>query len=182
MRSLARDFSSSRRAPPMAASKPYWSSACFSALGLHHVGVHGGAVADRADALRDAVGVGVHAQVDAGLGGAAIAEGDHLAELPAGVDVQQRDRRRRRCERLQQQVQQHRAVLADRVQHHRVAELGRDLAQDVDALGFEAVEVAQVDRQGHRSGGSWGCGTAAGHGMAEPEAIGTAGGGYLTTL
>ena len=31
-------------------------------LGLHHVGVHGGAVADRADALRDAVGVDVHAQ------------------------------------------------------------------------------------------------------------------------
>ena len=31
MRSLARDFSSSRRAPPNAASKPYLSSACFSA-------------------------------------------------------------------------------------------------------------------------------------------------------
>jgi hypothetical protein len=31
MRSLARDFSSSRRAPPKAASKPYLSSACFSA-------------------------------------------------------------------------------------------------------------------------------------------------------
>ena len=30
-RSLARDFSSSRRAPPNAASKPYLSSACFSA-------------------------------------------------------------------------------------------------------------------------------------------------------
>ena len=30
MRSFARDFSSSRRAPPNAASKPYLSSACFS--------------------------------------------------------------------------------------------------------------------------------------------------------
>jgi hypothetical protein len=30
MRSLARTFSSSRRAPPKAASKPYLSSACFS--------------------------------------------------------------------------------------------------------------------------------------------------------
>ena len=43
-RSLARDFSSSRRAPPKAASKPYWSSACFSALGLHDVGVQRRAV------------------------------------------------------------------------------------------------------------------------------------------
>ena len=40
MRSLARLFSSSRRAPPKAASKPYLSSACFSACGLHDVGVH----------------------------------------------------------------------------------------------------------------------------------------------
>ena len=31
MRSFARDFSSSRRAPPKAASNPYLSSACFSA-------------------------------------------------------------------------------------------------------------------------------------------------------
>ena len=44
---------------------------------------------------------------------------------------------------------------------HRVAELGRDLAQDVDALGFEAVEVAQVDRQGHRQDG-WVAGVRAG--------------------
>ncbi len=31
-------------------------------LGLHHVGMHGGAVADRADALGDAFGIGVHVQ------------------------------------------------------------------------------------------------------------------------
>ena len=32
-------------------------------------------------------------------------------------------------------------ILADRVQHHRVAELGRDLTDDVDALGFQAFEM-----------------------------------------
>ena len=35
------------------------------------------------------------------------------------------------------QAHQHGRVLADRVEHHRVLELGRDLADDVDALGFE---------------------------------------------
>src|SRR3546814_6377628 len=50
-------------------------------LGLHHVGVHRGAVADRADALGDPLGIDVDAQLDAGLGSAAVAEGDHFAEL-----------------------------------------------------------------------------------------------------
>ena len=42
MRSLARLFSSSRRAPPNAASKPYRSSACLQPFGLPHVGVERG--------------------------------------------------------------------------------------------------------------------------------------------
>jgi hypothetical protein len=85
-------------------------------------------------------------QLDPGLRGAVVAEGDHFAELPAGVDVQQRDRRPCRVEGLEQQVQQHRTVLADRVQHHRVAELGGDLAQDVDALRFELAQMRQALR------------------------------------
>jgi hypothetical protein len=101
-------------------------------------------VAERADAVANAVRVDVDPQLDAGLGGPAVAERDHFAELPGGVHVQQRDRRQRRRERLEQQVQQHRAVLADRVQQHRVAALGRDLAQDVQALGLEPVEVGRV--------------------------------------
>ena len=113
-------------------------------LRLHHVGVHRGAVRDRADAARDAVGIGVHAQVDAGFA----PRGGRGTRSSRGTSS--------RCPRaaagsaaapganaLQQQVQQHRAVLADRIQHHRVAELGRHLAQDVHALGFEAVEVAR---------------------------------------
>src|SRR5690606_10758366 len=70
-------------------------------------------------------------------------QGDHLAELPRAVHVQQRDRRTRRVEGLEQQVQQHRTVLAHRIQHHRIGEPGRCLAQDVDAFGLEAVEVGQ---------------------------------------
>ena len=47
-------------------------------------------------------------------------------------------------ERLQRQVQHHRAVLADRVEHHRPLALGDDLAHDVDALGFEPLQVRQA--------------------------------------
>ena len=49
--------------------------------------------------------------------------------------------RLRRVERLQRQVQHHRAVLADRVEHHRLLALGDRLAQDLDALGLEALKV-----------------------------------------
>ena len=37
----------------------------------------------------------------------------------------------------------HRAVLADRVEHHRPLALGDGLAQDVDALGLEPLQVGQ---------------------------------------
>src|SRR5690606_29809254 len=45
---------------------------------LHHLGVDAGTMAERTDAVAHAVGIDVHAQLDARLGGAAIAEGDHL--------------------------------------------------------------------------------------------------------
>ena len=72
---------------------------------------------------------------------------DHLLELVAGVDVQQRERDRARIERLLRQPEQDRRVLADRVEHHRPLELGDDLAQDVDALGFERAQVVEPRRR-----------------------------------
>ena len=50
-------------------------------------------------------------------------------------------------ERLAGEVQHDRAVLADRVEHHRTLALGDGLAHDLDALGLEALEVGQ--RAGH---------------------------------
>ena len=50
MRSLARLFSSSRRAPPNAASKPYLVERLLQRLGLHHMGVQRRAVVERVDA------------------------------------------------------------------------------------------------------------------------------------
>jgi hypothetical protein len=42
-------------------------------------------------------------------------------------------------EGLHGQVQHHRAVFADRIQHHRVLRFRGDLPDDVDALGFQAL-------------------------------------------
>jgi hypothetical protein len=45
-------------------------------------------------------------------------------------------------EGLEREMQHHRGVFSDGIEHHRVAELGRDLAHDVDALGFELPKIA----------------------------------------
>ena len=57
--------------------------------------------------------------------------------------MEQREGRRTGIECLARQMQHHRAVLADTVEHHRFVGLGDDLAHDVDALGFEAFEMGQ---------------------------------------
>ena len=88
------DFSSSRRAPPIAASKPYWSSACRSACGLHHVGVQRRAVAERdrcpaptPSSLTWTIRSSPRSRTRS------IAKSDHLAKLPGRIDMQQRERR-----------------------------------------------------------------------------------------
>ena len=47
-------------------------------------------------------------------------------------------------EGLPRQMQHHRGILADRIEHHRVAALGGDFADDVDAFGFEPLEMGQT--------------------------------------
>jgi len=46
-------------------------------------------------------------------------------------------------EGLYRQPQHHRRILADGIEHHRAFALGGDLPQDVDALGFQPLEVRQ---------------------------------------
>ncbi len=55
--------------------------------------------------------------------------------------MEQRERRLARIEGLEREMQHHRGVLADRVEHHRIAEFGGNLAHDVDALGLELAEI-----------------------------------------
>ena len=144
MRSFARERSSSRRAPPMAASKLPACSASSSDLVLSSPqqrcvptlnGWVPSAIASsfvwtiepRADGPRHLV-----------------AELDHLAELVGGIDVEQRKRDRARVERLLCQAEQDRRVLADGVEHHRPFEFGDDLAEDVDALGLQRPQVIEA--------------------------------------
>jgi hypothetical protein len=119
----------------------------FRLLNLHHP-------LQRVDVAGDGVGVLVDQQLEAELLGHPLAHLVHRLELPGRVDVQQRERRLRREEGLGSEVQHHRRILADGIEHHRPFALGDDLAQDVDALGLEALQV------GEHLGGSnaFGCG------------------------
>ncbi len=100
-------------------------------------------MAERADPRRDSVGIDMHQQLEAEPFHRLVAEGDHLAELPRRIDMEQREWRPRRIERLHRQVQHDGAVLADRIEHHRIVAFGDDLAHDVNAFRFQAVKVGQ---------------------------------------
>ena len=148
MRSLARARSSSRRAPPNAASKPCSAIASSSVTVCSWLREARGPVSSTDAALVDRL---LHAGDDqplAELGHAAVAELDHLGEVVPGVDVHQRERERRRAEGLLGQAQQHDRVLAAAEQQHRSLELGRDLAHHVDRLGLQRPQVAQLRAAG----------------------------------
>ena len=77
------------------------------------------------------------------LAHAAVAELDHLGEVVPRVDVHDRERELAGPERLLGEPQQDDRVLAAREEQHRPLELRRDLAEDVDRLGLEVVEVRE---------------------------------------
>src|SRR4029078_10027740 len=69
-------------------------------LRLHDVGVEGAAMGDWRDAVAHALLVDVHHEIDAEPLRLAVAEGDHLAKLPGGIDMEEREWRVCRVERL----------------------------------------------------------------------------------
>ena len=109
-----------------------------AALGAQDVGL---------SAVGNRLGVRVHDQPGADLGRVAIAKLDHFAELVCGVDVEQRERNGPRIKRFLGQTEEHRRILADRVEHDRALELGGDLANDVDALRLERAQMVQLWRR-----------------------------------
>ena len=127
----------------------------LESLGLHHVGVLGAAVGERVDALGDAVRVDVGDQVQAHFLDHPIAEPVHLLEFPAGVHVHHREGQLAGEEGLAGQVQHDRGILADRVQHHRVIELGGHLADDVDAFRLQLFQVRQFVDHGYSRNCLW---------------------------
>ena len=80
---------------------------------------------------------------DAQLGDAPVAELDDLSKVVAGVDMQHRERNARRPERLLGEAQHHDRVLAAGEHERRALELGSHLAEDVDRLGLQGLELGE---------------------------------------
>src|SRR5262249_41413251 len=80
---------------------------------LHDIGIERTAVGDRGDAVFDPPLVDMDDEIEVEPSCLLVAKGDHLTELPRGVDVKQRERRLARIERLERKMQHHRRILAD---------------------------------------------------------------------
>ena len=115
----------------------------FQRLCLHYVRVHPGAMAERTYAAGHPLLVDVNDEVEAQARRGFVAKPNHVLELPRRIDMQQRERWSARRKGLARQVKHRRRVLADGVEHHRIAELRRHFPNDVDALGLQPVQVAQ---------------------------------------
>ncbi len=90
-------------------------------------------------------------QFRADFGSTTIAEIDHFLEVVAGVDVNQRKRQlrlaaRAETDRLERQMQHDDRILTAREQQRGLAAFGDQLADDVDRLGFEPVEMVHPVR------------------------------------
>ena len=148
MRSLARDFSSSRRAPPKAASKPYLSSAWRRpTVFMMWVCVlepwEKGPTPSRTPSslmwtMRSKPSRRRHL----------VAKRDHLAELPGRVDMQEGKWRLGRIEGLHRQMHEHGGILAHRIEHHRLGEARGHLTEDVDRFGFEPIKMGEFREHG----------------------------------
>ena len=158
MRSLARAFSSSRRAPPISASKRNSSIASSS--------VTDWCTLRDSPRMRQAHGAALHRVLEMAARSARspssatrrVAELGHLGKVVAGVDISSGYGRRPRTavgaallKAFSAHLQQHQRILAAREQQGRALEGGRHFAQDEDRFLLEPVEVAVVS-----SGSSWG--------------------------
>ncbi len=105
--------------------------------GLHDSGVFRCTECERVRSFGNAILVGVHKQIEVVALGDVIAKLDHLSEFPSGVYVQNFERDAPGVKCLASQVQKHRRVFANRVEHHRVFECGCGLAKNLDRFVFE---------------------------------------------
>ena len=80
-------------------------------------------------------------ELDADLRAEAVAEFDHLLKLVSGIHMQQGERDGAGMKCLLRETDHHRGILADGVEHHGPFELGGDLAEDVNALGFQGSQM-----------------------------------------
>src|SRR3954447_6745915 len=107
-------------------------------------GARGGLVDDAA--LVDRLLHACDDQALAELLDAPVAELDHLGEVVTRVDVHDGERELAGPEGFLREAQQHDRVLAAAEEQHRLRELRADLAEDVDRLRLELVEVGERAR------------------------------------
>ena len=116
----------------------------LEALRLHYVGVQTRARVDRIDAGANTLLVDMDDEIEAEVLRMLVAEGDHLAELPCRVDVEQREGGLGRIEGLHRQMQQDCGVLADGIKDDRLVAGRRHLAEDLHAFGFKPAQVIEA--------------------------------------
>ena len=102
-----------------------------------------GAVGPRPDPGALAFLIGVHQEFQAEFLRGGVAEFQHLAEVPARGDLQQRKRWLGGRKGLARDMQHHRTVLAHGIQHHRSFTFRHHLAEDVNAFGFQPLQIIQ---------------------------------------
>ena len=92
----------------------------FQAFSFHNIGMFRAAMNEWINPHRHAFRVFMHQQLAAVGFRRTIAELIHLAEFPAGIDMQQRERQRTWIKRLARQMQHDAGIFTDRVEHHRI--------------------------------------------------------------
>jgi hypothetical protein len=112
-------------------------------LRFHHVGEKRAAVGHGVDGFSHALLVHMHDQLESQAIHHTVTKGNQFAKFPRRIDVHQWEGRLGRIEGLHRQVQQHGGILADGIEHHRRAELGHGLPQNIYALGLELLEMAR---------------------------------------
>ena len=151
---MARAFSSSRRPPPKAAVKP------SSSMALSRVPIWSRLRLVLPSSTTTPLAIASSTLATISRTPSRLTQlsrvCEHLGEVVAGVDLQHRERDLRRVERLLGQPQHDDGVLAAGEHQDRLLELGRDLAEDVDRLRLQLVELAQpVVGVGVRSSVDW---------------------------
>ena len=141
MRSLARAFSSSRRAPPISASKRNSSIASSSVTDWCTLRDSPGCARRTVPRFIESSTLRTISSAPSSLA-REVAEVGHFGEVVAGVDHQQRIGDAARAEGLLGALEQHQRILAAREQQRRALEGGRDFAQDEDRFFLQRVEVA----------------------------------------
>ena len=113
----------------------------LEALGFHDIGVFFTAMGEGSDALVDPFLIDMDDEVEAEFFGHLVAKGDHFAEFPGGIDVEEGEGGLSGIEGLHGQMQHDRGVLADGVEHDRTVEFGGNFPNDMNALGLKLLEV-----------------------------------------